>query len=555
MVKLSRLWTLALLLLGLAAAPATAETSFQVTLPASVTKGPMTGRLIVVASKNESAEPRLTVGMQGPPGFGIDMEGWKPGTAAIVDGRADSYPVDLASLPPGDYYVQALFIKYTQAKRADGHTVWVPITARRVFSTQMGGNLHSKPVKVRLDPAASKPIALSLTEVVPPNEERIDTPWLKHVRIKSKILSDFWGVPMYIGASALLPKGFADHPNAHYPVAYVLGHGDAPFSFSTDPADNSAGAQAAARDANVKTGYEFAQEWQSDNFPRMVAITLEVPSPYFVEAYGINSANNGPYGDALTKELLPYLEKTFRLIPKSYGRIVEGASTGGWEALALQLHYPDYFGGAWIFNPDPIDFTRYQLVDIYKDPNMFDLKMGEWFTKEIPFRRSREGHPLYGMRDLARLESLLGSKGRSFYQLGIWQAVHGPVGPDGYPVPLFDPKTGVIDRDVANYMRDNGFDLSAHVRKNWATIGPKLSGKLNFFAGEQDDFFLNLAVYKFQEMIAEVGGAAYPIRFEYGRPKKGHNWHHKDWAGVVREMADHVRRTAPAGEDVSSWNY
>ncbi|MDT9600308.1 alpha/beta hydrolase-fold protein [Sphingosinicella rhizophila] len=554
MIKLSKLLAIFFVVLGLASAPAAAETSFKITLPASA-KGPVTGRLIVVASRNATPEPRRSLGMQGPPGFAIDVEGWKPGSSAVIDGRADSYPVDLASLPAGDYHVQALLIKYTFAKRADGHNIWVPISARRVFSTEMGGNLFSKPVKVRIDPAASQPIALALTETVPPNEERVDTPWLKHVRIKSKILSDFWGVPMYIGASALLPRGFAEHPNARYPVAYTLGHGDAPFSFSTDPADNSPAAQAGARDANVKTGYEFAQEWQSDNFPRFVAITLEVPSPYFVEAYGINSANNGPYGDALMKELLPYLEREFRLIQKPYGRIVEGASTGGWEALALQLHYPDYFGGAWIFNPDPIDFTRYQLVDIYKDPNMFDLRLNDWFVKEIPFRRSREGQPLYGMRDLARLESLLGSKGRSFYQLGIWQAVHGPVGPDGYPVPLFDPKTGVIDKKVAAYMRDNGYDLSAHVRKNWPTIGPKLSGKLNFFAGEQDDFFLNLAVYKFEEMIREVGGAGYPIRFEYGRPKKGHNWHHKDWAGVVREMADHVRRNAPAGEDVSSWNY
>jgi len=149
----------------------------------------------------------------------------------------------------------------------------------------------------------------------------------------------------------------------------------------------------------------------------------------------------------------------------------------------------------------------------------------------------------------------LGSKGRSYYQLGIWQATHGPVGADGYPVLLFDYKTGAINKEVAEYMRANGYDLSGHLRDNWRALGPKLRGKLNFFAGEMDDFYLNLAVYRFQDMIAEMGGTDYPVRFEYGRPKKGHNWHHKDWAGVVREVADHVRKNAPAGAPVEQWNY
>jgi hypothetical protein len=360
---------------------------------------------------------------------------------------------------------------------------------------------------------------------------------------------------MFIGASVLLPRGFAEHSDARYPAVYVFGHGDVPFGFDTDPASNTPGAQAGAKDANTHTGYVFSQEWQADDMPRMVAITFEIPSPYFVESYSLNSANNGPWGDAMTKEMLPYLEKTFRLIPQAYGRIVEGASTGGWEAMAMQTHYPELIGGAWVFNPDPIDFSRYQLVNIYEDKNMFSMKLNEFMSAERPFRRSREGQPVWSVRELARFEAMLGSRGRSFYQLGIWQATHGPVGADGYPVPLFDPKTGVIDAAVAKYMRDNGYDLTDHVRRNWARLGPLLSGKINLIAGEQDDFFLNLGVYNFEDMVREKGGANYPIRFEYGRPKKGHNWHHKDWAGILREMADHIRKTAPAGTDTSAWNY
>jgi hypothetical protein len=556
MRALSGLWTF-LLIAGLAlAAPAAAELSFAVSLPASENDA-VTGRVIVVVSRTQTPEPRFAIGITGPPAFGVDVEGLRPGAAAIVDARADSYPVEsLSGLPPGDYWAQAVLIKYTRVTRADGHTIWVPIPrGPRSFSTMIPGNLYSAPVQLSVAPGASQRIELALDQTVPMPEPQPDTQYVKRVRIRSEILSRFWGVPMHIGAEILLPRGFDEHPDVRYPSVYTFGHFGSPFSFTTDAATNTPQAQARARDANVRTGYEFSQEWLGDNFPRFVAITLDHPSPYFIESYALNSANNGPYGDAITQELIPYLEREFRLIRESYARILEGASTGGWEALAMQVHYPELFGGAWVFNPDPIDFTRYQLVDIYARDNMFNLRVNDWLDQETPFRRSREGHPLLTMRELSRLEAVLGSRGRSFYQLGIWQATHGPVGPDGYPVPLFDPRTGVIDRDVANYMRDNGYDLSAHVRHNWARLGPLLRGKIHMFAGEMDDFYLNLAVYRFEDMIREMGGADYPARFEYGRPKMGHNWHHTDWAGVVREMADHVRGNAPAGTDNSAWNY
>lgn len=549
----SKLWALLLLVL---AGPVGAEVNFAVTLPAGA-EGPVTGRLIVVVSRTESPEPRLVIAINGPPAFGMDVEGLRPGAAAVVDGRADAYPVEnLAALPAGDYWAQAVLIKYTRVTRSDGHTIWVPIpNGPRSFSTMMAGNLYSRPVRLTVGADANQRVDLALTETIPVPPAEPDTQYMKRVRIRSEILSRFWGVPMYIGAEVLLPRGFEDHPNVRYPSVYTFGHFGGPFNFTTDASTNTERAQAAAREANVRTGYEFSQEWLGDNFPRFVAITLDHPSPYFIESYALNSANNGPYGDAITQELMPYLEREFRLIREPYARIVEGASTGGWEALAMQVHYPELFGGAWVFNPDPIDFSRYQLIDIYRRDNMFNLQLNEFLSQEMPFRRSREGHPLLTMRQLSRLEAVLGSHGRSFYQLGIWQATHGPVGPDGYPVPLFDPRTGVINREVATYMREHGYDLSAHVRDNWARLGPQLRGRLNFFSGEMDDFYLNLGVYQFQDMIREVGGADYPIRFEFGRPKKGHNWHHTDWAGVVREMAEHVRRNAPAGADTASWNY
>lgn len=542
-------------------APASAQVRFTVTLSDTFGGEPITGRLIVVANRTQAGdrvtnrEPREMIGMNGPPAFGIDVDGMRPGQTVTLDAQADGFPFALDRLPAGDYSVQAVLIRYTLAKRADGHSIWVPMNDQRAVAPLFSGNPYSKSVNVRLDPAVGSPVALTLTETIGPIARAADTPWIKRIRIKSKILSDFWGVPMTIGAEVLLPKGFDQRPGVRFPAIYTFGHFGAPFNFNPDPASDTEGARRAAADANVETGYQFSRQWMGDKFPRFVAITLETPGPYFVESYALNSANNGPWGDAITKELMPHLEKTFRLIDQPYGRIVEGASTGGWEALALQLHYPDLFGGAWVFNPDPIDFSRYQLTDIYQEDNMFTLKLNDWQTQEKTFRRSREGHPLMDLRMLAALEAVLGSKGRSYYQLDIWQATHGPVGVDGYPVPLFDKKTGVIDKDVARYMRAKGYDLSAYLRDNWHALAPKLRGKINIFTGDMDDFYLNLAVYRFEEMIREKGGAEYPARFEYGRPRKGHNWHHTNWAGVVREVADHVRKNAPAGAPVDQWNY
>lgn len=528
---------------------------FQVSFTRAVEPGPITGRLIVLVSRTAEPEPRKRFGiLTSPAAFGVDVEAVRPGVTMTVDKSAVAYPMeDLSKLPAGDYHVQALLIRYTQLHRADGHTIWVPLSPPETFSIEQPGNLYSKVQQLHLDPAQGIAPRLDLTETIPPVVEEPDTEWLKTVRIKSKVLSDFWGRPMYIGARVLLPRGFDAHPKTRYPGVYVFGHGT-PFFFDPDPATHEP-ALAGARSANLQTGYEFSKVWTADGFPRVVAICPQTPSPYGIESYVLNSVNTGPWGDAITQELIPYLEKKFRLIDRPYARIVEGASTGGWESLSLQLHYPDLFGGAWVFNPDPIDFRRYQLSDIYKDGNMFRLPSSEWTGVERPFKRTREGQPLWSMREIARFEAVLGSKGRSNYQLDMWQATHGPVGPDGYPVPLFDKMTGAIDRDVADYMREHGYDLTEYTRRHWATLGPKINGKLNFFAGEQDDFFLNLAVYTFQEMLEQQDHPRAVARFEYGRPKKGHTWHLTDFSEMVREMAAHVKRNAPAGAKVEEWSY
>jgi hypothetical protein len=279
----------------------------------------------------------------------------------------------------------------------------------------------------------------------------------------------------------------------------------------------------------------------------LIAISLEQQTPYFPDSYSVNSANNGPYGDAVVEEMIPFLEERFRIIREPYARQLEGASTSGWQSLALQLQHPDFFGGAWVLQPDPIDFRSYGQTDIYKDDNAFSIPIGPFMVAERPFKRSTQGQVVWTSRQMSRFEEVLGTHGRANYQYEGWEAVYGPMGADGYPKPLWNKLTGAIDHDVATYMREHGFDLRDYAERNWATLGPKLVGKLHFFAGDMDDFYLNLAVYRFQDFLKSTTNPHYEAEFTYGRPMKGHSWHAYTWPDLMRRIAATVGASAAGG--------
>ncbi|MBN2409077.1 MAG: hypothetical protein JXE07_05015 [Candidatus Aminicenantes bacterium] len=314
-------------------------------IPVSLRTEPLTGRLIVVVSRKDAPEPRLTISPHGPPIFGADVENLRPGETAVIDERAPGYPLkSLKDLPAGDYFVQAVMNVYTECRRSDGHTVWVHLDRSQGTPFNLSpGNFYSQVQNVHLAPQSGLVARLVLDQVIPAAAAPADTEWLKHVTIQSRLLTEFWNQPIFIEATVLLPKDYAAHPDVFYPVVYVFEH-RVPFSFNPDPASQARDRGAGA--AGLKTGYEIFQSWTSAGFPRFVAITLHQPTPFFPSSYSVNSANNGPYGDALFQEVFPYLEAQFRTIPKPYARLVEGASTGGWEALALQLYHPDYYGRA-----------------------------------------------------------------------------------------------------------------------------------------------------------------------------------------------------------------
>ncbi len=531
-----------------------ADTRFVVTLPAG-TQQEVTGRVFIVISNVENPEPRLQVGSWRSRAelLGRDVQALQPGEAATMDSLTLGYPLKtVRELPAGDYYVQALLNVYTRFQRADGNTIWGHMDQweGQQFN-RSPGNLYSAVRRFHLDPLAGYEIQLTLDQKIPHIQIPADTAYVKHVKIQSKLLTQFWGQPIYLGATVLLPEGYSAHPNAHYPVLYEQGHFNLrpPLGFSTEPSP----ADATPREGRI-SGTELYKRWSGPAFPRMIAVTFQHPTMYFDDSYAVNSANNGPYGDAIMTELIPYLEQNFRIIRQPYARVLSGGSTGGWESLALQVLHPDFFGGTWTFYPDPVDFSRYQIVDIYNDNSAFLAPGYDPPIPERPSERTPEGQVDTTMRQMSQFEEVLGSHGRSGQQFEAWEAVYGPVGPDGYPKPLWDKITGRIDPTVALFMRDHDYDLRYYVEKNWPTIGPQLVGKLHVYCGDMDHFYLNLAVYKLEEFLRHTTNPAFGGTFEYGRPLKGHGWSPLNQAELLRVMADAISRNAPAGAD-KSWKY
>lgn len=528
---------------------------FEVSFPASVHAQPITGRILVLIGRDPGKEPRLQLGWPGdaPAVFGINVDQLKPGAQAMVDGRSSSSPfASLNDLPAGDYYVQALLNVYTEFRRSDGHVVWAHMDQWEGQQVNRSpGNLYSPPQKLHVDPHAGFDYKLEMTQVIPPVQVPPDTAWVKRLKIQSKLLTEFWGHPIYLGATILLPRGYADHPDVYYPVIYIQNHFNLtpPFGFRSAPPGSE------GHGPSDRSGYGFYEAWNSPDFPRFIAVTFQHPTPFYDDSYAVNSANNGPYGDALLTELIPYIEEHFRIIRKPYARVLTGGSTGGWESLALQVYHPDFFGGTWTFYPDPVDFRRYGLNNIYEDENAFVEPGHSWIPPKRYLDRRPYGQPVITTEDFSHYEAVLGSHDRSQDQLAAWEAAYGPVAEDGYPKPVWDKTTGVIDHSVALYMRDHGYDLRYYLETNWAKLGPQLVGKLHLYCGDMDSFYLNLAVYLLEDFLKDTKDPFYAGSFEYGRPMKGHGWMPMNARDLVLMMEGSITRNAPPGEDTQAWHY
>lgn len=546
--------------------PGGAKLRFEVSFPERQSSQPLDGRMYVMLSTDNEKEPRFEISDDPATQqfFGVDVDGLSPGHAATVDGGAVGYPAkSLASIPAGDYYVQGLLNIYQTYHLANGHTVKLPPEkGEGQHWNRKPGNLYSKPEKIHIDPAQDGVVKISLTETIPALEEPKDTKYIKHLKIKSELLSKFWGTPVYIGAIVLLPEGFDEHPNAHYPLIVYQGHFPRDFSlpFSEKP---PAADLKGRRKLVAEYSYAFYQDWTSGRLPHVMILELQHANPYYDDSYAVNSANLGPYGDAITQEVIPAVEQKFRGIGQGWARALYGGSTGGWEAAAMQIFYPTFFNDTFALCPDPVDFRAYQTVNLYDDKNALWIE-SNWGKVPRPGQRKTDGATVTTMDRMIQRERVLGSHGRSTDQFEIWQAVYSPVGEDGYPKPILDPATGVIDHDVANYWKEH-YDLRYILQRDWKTLGPNLVGKLHFTVGDMDSYFLNDAVHLMEDFLETTNYPYYAGDFDYG-PGRPHCYTGKDGlpeeaAGltlsqrVIRRSVDRMLKTAPTGADVSSWKY
>ena len=532
------------------------------------------GRLMLILASDTVGEPRFQVsyGAKTPPAFAIDVEGWKPGETRMIDATAFGFPLkSLGALPRGQYRVQAVLNRYETFIRGDGVTLTLPPDrGEGQHWNSKPGNLYSAPRLTDVDVTKNGTITVAIDQEIPPIPGFSETKFVKHVKIRSERLSRFWGRDTFIAAFVTLPDGFETHPQSRYPL--VINHGH----FSTTPdnwretppdptlvPDYSERFSLAGYNRIVEEySHQFYKDWTGPGFPRVLLVQIQHATPFYDDSYAVNSANNGPYGDAIQYELIPEIEKRYRGLGQGWARFVYGGSTGGWESMAVQMFYPEEYNGAWIACPDPIDFRHFETVNIYSDTNAYYIA-SRWKKTPRPGHRNYLGHVDATIEDMNRYEVLLGTKGRSGEQSDVWESVYSPLGADGYPRRIWDRETGKIDPVTARFWRDN-FDLSYILQRDWATLGPKLRGKLRIFVGDMDNYYLNNAVYEVEKFLTSASPVADAV-IDYG-DRDEHCWNGDHTRAnaysrlrypqmVLPWAVERMLMTAPAGADLRSWRY
>lgn len=551
----------------------TTQKVFTVSYSAELGTEGFDGRLLILMTKDSTAEPRFQINDSDQTGivFGVNVNDWKPGSERAISPEVFAYPLgSVAAIPEGTYYVQALLHKYDTFELSNGHTVQLPMDQGEGQHWNISPkNIYSKPQKINFSKSGSN--HLQITEEIPPIEAVADTEYIKHIKIKSEKLSAFWGRPMYLQANVLVPYGFNAKRDERYPLMVFHGHFPDTFGgFRTTPPT------AAPKDGIYNsrfgiTGYQYIQEkeaydlysqWTSADFPRFIAIEIQHQNPYYDDSYAVNSANVGPYGDAITYELIPHIESLFNGVGEGWARFLYGGSTGGWEALAAQVFYPKEYNGAFAACPDPIDFRAYTAVNIYEDKNAYYTE-GPYRKTLRPGIRDGKGMLKSSLKDMNYREWALGTNSRSGDQWDIWQAVFSPTGEDGYPKPIWDKITGEIDSEVAAYWREN-YDLRYIMERDWDTIGEDLAGKIHLYCGDMDNYYLNNAVSLTEMFLNKTKNPYYGGEVDYGDMAE-HCWNgdHENPNYISRlryntmyleKIKMRLKATAPKNNQLVNWN-
>ena len=548
------------------------KTKFEITYPEKFSENGYDGRLLLMISNNNNAEPRFQINDSHHTQiiFGIDVESWKSGETQIFDSNVYGYPIkSIGNLKEGEYYVQAFLHKYETFNLSTGYKVKLPKDQGEGQKWNISPkNLYSTPKKVKISKSGT--IKISLENEISPIEPIKDSKYIKHVKIKSEMLSKFWGRDMFLQANVLVPHNFDKKSKVKYPLMIFHGHFPNTFrGFRTEPPAapkkdtifNSRFGITGYKYIQEKEAYDLYKNWISDDFPRFIAIEIQHQNPYYDDSYAVNSANLGPYGDAITYELIPHVENLFNGVGEGWGRFLYGGSTGGWEALAVQVFYPSEYNGCFAACPDPIDFRAFTVVNIYKDENAYYHKSDYKKTLRAGMRDGK-GIIKSHLIDMNHREMVLGSKGRSGDQWDIWQAVFSPAGDNGYPKPIWDKKTGKIDKDVAEYWKEN-YDLSYILERDWKKIGNDLKGKLYIYCGDMDNYYLNNAVVLTEEFLESTKNPYYEGEVDYGNLAE-HCWNgdHENPNHISRlryntmylpKIKERLKKTAPKNHNLINW--
>ena len=437
-----------------------------VVLDPKIAKSAMSGRVFLVLSKSESKgitpEPRW---IEPDPFFGLDVSSIKPGEPLIIDNKWQGFPLEnIGKVPPGTYWASA--------------NLDLNKASRKIFSSE--GNYFSKSVKVEIGSVNQAPAVLVLDQVF--HEPQFpETEVVKLAQMESKLLSKFHGRRIMLRAGVALPQSYKDNKDRKYPSIYeVPGFGGNHFAALSSP-------------GRGKTAVEGEE---------VVHITLDPDCPLGHHVFA-DSANNGPWGKALTEEFIPFLEKEFRLIPQSWARLVTGHSSGGWSSLWLQLKYPNVFGGVWSTAPDPVDFRDFQKINLYaSNQNMFKDEKG----KDRPIGR-RGDTPFLFYKPFSDMELVMGRGG----QLGSFEAVFSERDSQGNPKKLWDRKTGVIDNATAESWKK--YDIRLLVENNKDALFGKLKGKIHVYMGDKDTFYLEGATRLLGDTLKKLGSDATVVLF------------------------------------------
>lgn len=459
------------------------ETRFDISLPAALGNN-ASGRLLLFASPlsadNSNSEDVDLNGPDDAPMFlaGRDVASFGQDHTVTIDAQEETFPKGLAALSPGEYRVQVVLDRdggYNYGGRGEGDLVSRTVTLRFPLDARPSIALDHE-----LPPAAAQ---FDVTGLPPRAAEQIlaSQPHLHDERVLSTALTRFRGTPQSVAAWVLTPPGYDPHGRITFPTVYTTG------AFGSN---------------HRLDGQMLSRIWhlmEIKAMPPMIWVTLDFSSPTGTTEFA-DSTNNGPWGEALTKEIIPYLESRYRMDARPSGRFLTGHSSGGWFALWAMVRYPTFFGGSWASSPDPVDFRAFIGVDIYqRSANMYRDGNGT----PRPLERAH-GRVRMTIEEAARIETVLGHNGG---QLRSFDWTFSPRRADGTPASLFDRVTGAIDPDVAAYWRDH-YDIGHRIETDWSRLRHDLDGKVHVAVGTADSYYLDGAVHRLEAAFRKVGGRA-----------------------------------------------